>query len=107
VVSGNPGLFSNAYDQAQLYQMLLNGGKMNGERYLKKKTIKKFTAYSSEVSRRGLGFDKPEKDNDTRKEPYPSKSVSARTFGHTGFTGTCVWVDPANDLIYIFLTTRV
>ncbi|MFZ8318625.1 hypothetical protein ACO1LA_14430, partial [Staphylococcus aureus] len=79
---------------AQLYQMLLNGGTMNGHQYLKKETIGLFTAYNSDISRRGLGFDKPEKDNATRKDPYPSKSVSANTFGHTGFTGTCVWVDP-------------
>jgi len=59
------------------------------------------------VSRRGYGFDKPEKDNATRKEPYPSKSASSKTFGHTGFTGICVWVDPSYDLIYIFLSNRV
>ena len=106
-VAGHAGLFSNAYDLAQLYQMLLNGGEMNGVRYLKKETIDKFTAYSSNVSRRGLGFDKPEKDNVTRKDPYPSLSASPSTFGHTGFTGTCVWVDPAYNLIYIFLSNRV
>jgi CubicO group peptidase (beta-lactamase class C family) len=106
-VSGHAGLFSNAYDLAQLYQMLLNCGKMNGERYLKKKTIKKFTAYGSDSSRRALGFDKPEKDNDTRKDAYPARSVSSKTYGHTGFTGTCVWVDPKHDLIYIFLSNRV
>ena len=54
-----------------------------------------------------LLFDKPEKDNATRKEAYPSKSVSSKTFGHTGFTGTCVWVDPDKNLIYIFLSNRV
>jgi beta-N-acetylhexosaminidase len=106
-VAGHAGLFSNAYDLAQLYQMLLNGGELNGVWLLKKSTIDKFTAYNSKVSRRGLGFDKPEKDNDTRKEPYPSKSVSPETFGHTGFTGTCVWVDPASHLVYIFLSNRV
>lgn len=106
-VAGHAGLFSNAYDLAQLYQMLLNGGEMNGKRYLEKATIDKFTAYNSDISRRGLGFDKPEKDNATRKDPYPSKSVSAQTFGHTGFTGTCVWVDPEYRLVYIFLSNRV
>jgi beta-N-acetylhexosaminidase len=106
-VAGHAGLFSNAYDLAQLYQMLLNGGELNGVRLLKKSTIDKFTAYNSNISRRGLGFDKPEKDNATRKEPYPSKSVSPETFGHTGFTGTCVWVDPASHLVYIFLSNRV
>ena len=106
-VAGHAGLFSNAYDLAKLYQMLLNGGEFDGVRYLKKETIDFFTAYHSETSRRGLGFDKPEKDNAMRKEPYPSKSVSPATFGHTGFTGTCVWVDPKQDLVYIFLSNRV
>jgi beta-N-acetylhexosaminidase len=106
-VAGHAGLFSNAYDLAQLYQMLLNGGELNGVRLLKKSTIDKFTSYNSKISRRGLGFDKPEKDNDVRKEPYPSKSVSPETFGHTGFTGTCVWVDPKSQLVYIFLSNRV
>lgn len=106
-VAGHAGLFSNAYDLAQLYQLLLNGGELNGVRLFKKSTIDKFTAYNSTISRRGLGFDKPEKDNATRKEPYPSKSVSPETFGHTGFTGTCVWVDPQYNLVYIFLSNRV
>ena len=106
-VAGHAGLFSNAYDLAQLYQMLLNGGELNGTRFLKKATIDQFTAYSSEVSRRGIGFDKPEKDNATRKDPYPSLHASPATFGHTGFTGTCVWVDPAFNLVYIFLSNRV
>ena len=106
-VAGHAGLFSDAYDLAMLYQMLENGGTFNGERYLKSGTIKYFTAYHSEVSRRGFGFDKPEKDNATRKEPYPALSSSPETFGHTGFTGTCVWVDPKYDLVYIFLSNRV
>ncbi|MDP9229181.1 MAG: serine hydrolase [Bacteroidota bacterium] len=106
-VSGHAGLFSTAYDLAMLYQMLLNGGELNGERYLKPETIKYFTAYHSDISRRGLGFDKPEKDNTIRSDPYPSLSASPETFGHTGFTGTCVWVDPKYDLIYIFLSNRV
>jgi len=106
-VSGNAGLFSNAYDLSLLYQMLLNGGQLNGQRYLKKETIDFFNQYHSDISRRGYGFDKPEKDNATRKEPYPSALASPETFGHTGFTGTCVWVDPESKLVYIFLSNRV
>ena len=106
-VSGHAGLFSNAYDLSLLYQMLLNGGELNGIRYLNPETIKFFTAYHSDISRRGYGFDKPEKDNATRKEPYPSALASPETFGHTGFTGTCVWVDPKVGLVYIFLSNRV
>lgn len=106
-VSGHAGLFSNAYDLSLLYQMLLNGGTFNGERYLKPQTVQFFTAYGAEESRRGLGFDKPEKDNATRKEPYPSALASSDTYGHTGFTGTCVWVDPKANMVYIFLSNRV
>jgi CubicO group peptidase (beta-lactamase class C family) len=106
-VAGHAGLFSDAYDLAVLEQMLLNGGTFNGHTFLKPSTIDFFTAYHSDISRRGLGFDKPEKDNPTRKEPYPCLSASPQTFGHTGFTGTCVWVDPKYDLIYIFLSNRV
>jgi len=106
-VAGHAGLFSDAYDLAMLYQMLLNGGKLNGERIFKEETIKLFTAYHSKDSRRAYGFDKPEKDNVTRKDPFPSLMASPQTFGHTGFTGTCVWVDPKYDLVYIFLSNRV
>lgn len=106
-VAGHAGLFSNAYDLSKLYQMLLNGGELNGKRVLKASTVQLFTAYNSSISRRGLGFDKPEKDNASRKDPYPSFSVSPETYGHTGFTGTCVWVDPKENLVYIFLSNRV
>ena len=75
--------------------------------FLKKETVEYFTAYHSDISRRGLGFDKPEKDNATRREPYPSGKASSLAFGHTGFTGTCVWVDPESKLVYIFLSNRV
>jgi len=106
-VAGHAGLFSDAYDLAVLEQMLLNGGTINGQQFLKKETIDYFTAYHSDISRRGLGFDKPEKDNTTIKEPYPCISASPETFGHTGFTGTCVWVDPKYNLVYIFFSNRV
>ena len=108
-VAGHAGLFSNAEDLAKLYQMLLNGGQFNGKQYLKKSTIDWFTSYQTPISRRGLGFDKPEKNNSLRNEKtaYPAQFVSAATYGHTGFTGTCVWVDPATELVYIFLSNRV
>jgi CubicO group peptidase (beta-lactamase class C family) len=106
-VAGHAGLFSDAYDLAVLEQMLLEGGTFNGHTYLKNSTVSFFTGYHSEISRRGLGFDKPEKDNAHRKEPYPCLSASPQTFGHTGFTGTCVWVDPKYDLTFVFLSNRV
>lgn len=106
-VAGHAGLFSDAYGMAVIMQLLLNGGSFNGKRYLQKETIDLFTAYHSNGSRRGLGFDKPEKDNYKRVEPYPALSASPAAFGHTGFTGTCVWADPKNNLVYIFLSNRV
>ena len=106
-IAGHAGLFSNATDLAKLYLMLLNNGSYEGKQYLQPATIQTYTSYNSTISRRGLGFDKPEKDNKNLKEPYPSKSVSPSTFGHTGFTGTCVWADPEHQLLYIFLSNRV
>ena len=106
-VAGHAGLFSNAYDLAVLCQMLLNGGSFNGQQFIKKETIEYFSQYHSDISRRGLGFDKPEKDNSTRKEPYPAFSASPQTIGHTGYTGTCIWVDPASQLVFVFLSNRV
>jgi len=106
-VAGHAGLFSDAYDIAVIMQMLLNKGVINGVRFISDSTIMRFTEYNSQISRRGLGFDKPEKDNGTRKEPYPTLSASPFTFGHTGFTGIGVWADPAYNLIYIFLSNRV
>jgi CubicO group peptidase (beta-lactamase class C family) len=106
-IAGHAGLFSTAYDLAVIMQMLLNEGMMNRKQFLKPETIKLFTAYNSAISRRGLGFDKPEKDNATLKDPYPARLVSPLTFGHTGYTGTCVWADPKYNIVYVFLSNRV
>lgn len=103
-VSGHAGLFSSANDLGILYQMLLNKGTYGGQRFLKPETVKLFTTKQSAISRRALGFDMY--DPDTTKA-YPSKLASPGTFGHTGFTGICVWVDPKYNLIYIFLSNRV
>ncbi len=103
-VAGHAGLFSNASDLAILYQMLLNKGSYGGETYFKPKTVALFTAKNSDLSRRGLGFDGW--DPNSKKE-YPSKLASSQTFGHTGYTGTAVWVDPKENLVYIFLSNRV
>ena len=104
-VSGNAGLFSNATEVALIYQMLLNGGELDGKRYLSQSTCKLFTTSKSRISRRGLGFDKPDMVNKS-KSPCPN-DAPASVYGHTGFTGTCVWVDPTNKFVYIFLSNRV
>ena len=101
-VSGNAGLFTNAEELAIIFQMLLNGGTYGGKRYLEKKTIDYFTS-SRHGNHRGLGFDKPYAGRNSSLAPNASSS----SFGHTGFTGTCVWVDPTNKLVYIFLSNRI
>ena len=104
-VQGNAGLFSNANDLAKLFQMWLNGGTYGGQRFLKTSTVETFTTQKSPNSHRGLGFDKPVVAN-----PNASNTCAQappEVYGHTGFTGTCYWVDPKNDMIYIFLSNRV
>ena len=104
-VQGNAGLFSNANDLAKLFQMWLNGGTYGGQRFLKLSTVETFTTQKSPNSHRGLGFDKPVVGNP--KASSTCAEATPETFGHTGFTGTCFWVDPKNDMIYIFLSNRV
>ncbi|HEY5408175.1 MAG TPA: glycoside hydrolase family 3 N-terminal domain-containing protein, partial [Ginsengibacter sp.] len=107
--AGHAGLFSNAEDIGTILQMFLDGGSFKGKQYIKPSTLKLFTAYNSSISRRGIAFDKPQKDNYTTTDahPYPSRFASPLTFGHTGYTGTCIWVDPKYDLVYVFLSNRV
>ena len=104
-VSGNAGLFSNANDLAKVLQMMLDWGVYGGERYLSLETCRLFTQSKSPTCRRGLGFDKPVVGN---PKASPCGALApASVYGHTGFTGTCFWVDPDNRLIYIFLSNRV
>jgi CubicO group peptidase (beta-lactamase class C family) len=103
-VSGHAGLFSTANDLAILNQMLLNRGFYGGSQYFKPETVDLFTSRQSTVSQRGLGFDRWDPKSNSG---YPSKLASSETYGHTGFTGTCVWVDPKYNLIYIFLSNRI
>lgn len=98
-ISGNAGLFSTAYNIGILFQMMLNGGTYGGHRYLSKKTIDKFTAKQPNTSR-GLGFDMAPNN-------FVATTASKRTYGHTGFTGTCAWADPDNNIIVVFMCNRV
>lgn len=106
-VGGNAGLFSDAGSVAVIMQMLLNKGVYGGKRYFKPETIELFTKkfHSEGTNRRGLIFDKPEPD--ITKNGPTAVSASPLTFGHSGFTGTTAWADPANDLVYVFLSNRV
>ena len=104
-VQGNAGLFSNAIDLAKVFQMWLNGGTYGGRTFYKNSTINLFLTDKSPNSHRGLGFDKPNVRNP--KNSNTCAQAPAQVVGHTGFTGTCFWVDPKNDMIYIFLSNRV
>lgn len=104
-VSGNAGLFSTAKEVATIYQMLLDKGVMGDRRYLTRATCELFLTMKSKNSRRGLGFDKPDKEKPENGYCAPETPVSV--FGHTGFTGTCAWADPDNDLVFVFLCNRI
>jgi beta-glucosidase-like glycosyl hydrolase/CubicO group peptidase (beta-lactamase class C family) len=105
-VAGHAGLFSDSYSLAVIMQMLLNGGEYGGTRFISAETVKLFTSKSGTGDKyRGLLFDKP----DIRKGPAENTATLASgfTFGHTGFTGTAVWADPDQDLVFVFLSNRV
>jgi beta-N-acetylhexosaminidase len=103
-VAGHAGLFSNITDLAKLLEMLRMGGVYGGESYFLPETIDQFTRKQHSDSRKGLGWDKPDMRSGDRSPV--SRYASAETYGHTGFTGTCVWVDPVWDLTFIFLSNR-
>ena len=103
-VSGNAGLFSNARDVAKVYQMLVDQGEYDGKRYFSAETWRLFMTRTSRISRRGLGFDKPEAA--PGKGPCADEAPS-EVVGHTGFTGTCAWADPKNRLVFVFLSNRI
>lgn len=99
-ISGNAGLFSSAKDLGVLSQMLLNGGSYGGVQYLKRTTVSEFSS-KQEGSHRGLGFDIVSLKN------INAKSAPPTTFGHTGFTGCALWIDPENKIVFVFLSNRI
>ncbi len=101
-VSGHAGLFSNANDLAKYMQMMLQRGYYGGVHYFDGALVQQFTAKIPGEHRRALGWDKP-----SSAVYNASKYASDQSYGHSGFTGTLVWADPENDLIYIFLSNRV
>ncbi len=107
-VSGNAGLFSNANDLAKLMQMYLNMGNYGGHRFIKETTLKEFskTQLPENDNHRAIGFDKPYLEY-KGEDSNTAKDASKNSFGHTGFTGTMVWMDPDTDLLYVFLSNRV
>jgi CubicO group peptidase (beta-lactamase class C family) len=110
-ISGNAGLFGCAGDVAKVMQLYLQNGEYGNERYIASETLKNWTSshFQRTNNRRGFGFDKPaiQSDRYARKERYPSSVVSEQSYGHSGYTGTFVWADPVNDLLFVFLSNRV
>jgi len=105
-VGGHAGVFSNANDLAVLMQLFLNKGEYGGTKYIDSSVVSEFTKCQyCKDNRRAIGFDKPETNKE--KESPVCDCVSYMSFGHAGFTGTLAWADPANQLIYIFLSNRV
>ena len=101
-VSGHAGLFSTGDDMARLARLWLNGGVLDGARLASARTMTQFTrAQDTLVSRRALGWETPTGTNSA------GHRMSSRAFGHTGFTGTSIWIDPARDLFIVLLTNRV
>lgn len=101
-VAGHAGLFSTAKDLALFSMMILNGGEgVNGVRIVKPATIARWTARQGKESTRTLGWDSPEGGSSA------GQFFSPWSFGHTGFTGTSIWIDPEKDLFVVVLTNRV
>jgi beta-N-acetylhexosaminidase len=102
-IAGHAGLFSNANDLAILMQMNLQNGEYGNVRYFQPTTVSDFAKQHFKTNRRGLGWDKPIMGSGGPASIYASKN----SFGHSGFTGTSVWVDPDSELVYIFLSNRI
>ena len=102
-VSGHAGLFSTASDLSIFLQMIMNGGNYGGRQYLKPETIKLFSTRQGKHSTRALGWDTKTVNG------YSSAGTlfGEKSFGHTGFTGTSVWVEPEKNIFVILLTNRV
>lgn len=110
-ISGHAGAFATAVDLMKLLELYRRLGSYGGEQIIGSDVLRKYTSvqYPENKNRRGLGFDKPLLNNSdlSLKDAYPAKSASASSFGHSGYTGTFVWVDPEYDICYIFLSNRV
>jgi len=101
-VAGNAGLFSTAPDLARFAAMLASGGELDGVRVLREETIRAFTRRQPGADTRALGWDTPERDG----SGAAGRRISPRAFGHTGFTGTSLWVDPDRGTWTVLLTNR-
>ena len=110
-ISGHAGLFSNANDLMKLMELYRRMGEYGGQQLISHDVMKEYTRvqFPGNNNRRGLGFDKPLLNNYqlSEKDSYPTKNASPESFGHSGYTGTFVWVDPVSEISYVFLCNRV
>jgi CubicO group peptidase (beta-lactamase class C family) len=101
-ISGHAGLFSTGHDVARLTRMYLNSGILDGVRIVQPETIRRFTTVQdSAFSHRAMGWETPNGANSA------GRLMKRPAFGHTGFTGTSIWIDPTRDLFVVLLTNRV
>jgi beta-N-acetylhexosaminidase len=103
-VGGHAGLFATANDLAVLMQMNLQNGRYGGTSFFQSPVVTEFSHPQVAGNKRGLGWDR---GDPSKPEGPTSRLAPASTFGHTGFTGTCVWLDPDNQILYVFLSNRV
>jgi len=110
-ISGHAGLFSTANDLMKLMELYRRMGSYGGEQIISRDVLERYTTvqFPENNNRRGLGFDKPFLNNHelAREDCYPTKGASPESFGHSGYTGTFVWIDPVYELSYVFLSNRV
>jgi beta-N-acetylhexosaminidase len=110
-ISGHAGLFATANDLLKLMELYRRMGNYGGEQLISENVLKEYTRvqFPENKNRRGLCFDKPLLNNSElkQKDTYPTHSASPESFGHSGFTGTFVWIDPKYEISYVFLCNRV
>jgi beta-N-acetylhexosaminidase len=110
-ISGHAGLFASANDLLKLMELYRRMGEYGGEQVIDKNVMKEYTSvqFPENNNRRGLGFDKPLLNNQEleQKDTYPTRSATPESFGHSGYTGTFVWIDPVKEISYVFLCNRV
>lgn len=110
-ISGHAGLFATANDLMKLMELYRRMGNYGGEQIVSEEVMKRYTSvqFPENNNRRGLGFDKPNLNNNNlrQEDTYPTKGASPQSFGHSGYTGTFVWMDPVYEISYVFLANRV
>jgi CubicO group peptidase (beta-lactamase class C family) len=101
-LAGNAGLFSTGHDMARFASMMANGGELNGTRIFRESIVRMFTARQPGSGTRALGWDTPSAPG----TGAAGAAVSPNSFGHTGFTGTSIWIDADRGTWVVLLANR-